>query len=189
VAADSIRRFYADWAGYNRRVAEALGRLSAAQLGLIVNTPRDDGGAWPIWAVAGHTVGARVYWLCSVLGEPGAETTPFTDPTGMGWEDDLATPRSADELVGAYTSTWAVVAASLDRWTIDQLVEPFEIDLGPKRGRRSQSRQSILLRLINHEAFHGGEISLTLGANGLEPIDLWPPSDWYADAPRALREG
>lgn len=184
---DSIRRFYADWAGYNRRVAEALARLSPESLALIVNTPRDGGEAWPIWAVAGHTVGSRVYWLCSVLGEPGAETTPFTDPSGMGWEDDLSTPRSGEDLAGAYASTWAVVAGCLDRWTIDRLVEPLEFDFG--RGPRIHTRQSILLRLINHEAFHAGEISLTLGTNGLEPIDLWPASDWYADAPRTLREG
>jgi uncharacterized damage-inducible protein DinB len=184
---DSIRRFYADWAGYNRRVADVLGGLSADALALIVNTPRDDSQAWPIWAVAGHTVGARVYWVCSVLGEPGAETTPFTDPTGMGWEDDLSTPRSGEELAGAYASTWQVVAAALDRWTPDLLSKELELDFG--RGKRTQSRQSILLRLINHEAFHAGEISLTLGANGLEPIDLWPAADWMADAPRSRREG
>jgi len=33
-------------------------------------------------ATVGHTAAARVYWLCGVLGEPGAETTPFTDPNG-----------------------------------------------------------------------------------------------------------
>ena len=40
------------------------------------------------------------------------------------------------------------------------------------------TRQSVLLRLIFHEAYHVGEMSLTLGANGREPIDLWPAADW-----------
>jgi len=183
----SVRRFYADWAGYNRRVAERIGGLSTEALALLVQSPRDDGKAWPIWAVAGHTVAARVYWLCSVLGEPGADTTPFTDPSGMGWEDDLSTPRSGGEISGAYASTWRVVAASLDRWTPDDLVQQLELDFG--RGVRRHTRQSIVMRLINHEAFHAGEMSLTLGANGLEPIDLWPPADWAADAPVSRREG
>jgi len=183
-ATDSIRPFYADWAGYNRRVAEALGRLTEEDLSLIVTAPRDgDVGPWPIWAVAGHTVGARVYWLCTVLGEPGADSTPFTDPTGFGWEDDLSVVRTRDEVVDAYASTWRVVESCLERWTPAMLGEEI------RRGRQVHTRQSILLRCINHEAYHAGEIGLTLSANGRDPIDLWPSADWAADAPRALREG
>ena len=181
---DSIRPFYADWPGYNRRVAEHLGRLSPEDLALIVPAARDGGvGPWPIWAVAGHTVGARIYWLCHVFGEPGAETTPFTDPSGFGWEDDLTVVRTGAEVVGAYESTWRVIEGVLDRWTPAMLTE------GVQRGSQVHTRQSMLLRLINHEAYHAGEISSTLTAHGRDPIDLWPSHDWAADAPRALREG
>ena len=180
----SIRPFYADWAGYNRRVAEALGRLSADDLALVVPAARDGGvGPWPIWAVAGHTVGSRVFWMCHVWGEPGAEETPFADPSGFGWEDDLAVVRTAEEVVGAYESTWRVVASCLDRWTPDRL------DDEVRRGSSVFTRQSTLLRLLNHEAYHAGEISSTLSAHGLDPIDLWPSADWAGDAPRELREG
>jgi uncharacterized damage-inducible protein DinB len=181
---DSIRPFYADWGGYNRRVGEALGRLTAEDLALVVPAARGEGiGPWPIWAVAGHTMGSRVFWLCHVLGEPGAETTPFTDPSGFGWEDDLSVVRTADEVAGAYQSTWRIVASCLDRWTPAMLEEEV------RRGSSAFTRQSTLLRLINHEAYHAGEISSTLAANGRDPIDLWPSADWAADAPRSLREG
>src|SRR5579862_371101 len=183
-ASGSIRPFYADWAGYNRRVAEALGRLSAEDLALVVPAPRDgDIGPWPIWAVAGHTVGARVYWLCHVLGELGAETTPFTDPSGFGWEDELSVVRTADEVACAYASTWRVVEGCLDRWTPAMLADEV------RRGSQVHTRQSLLLRLINHEAYHAGEIGVTLSSNGRAPIDLWPAADWRSDAPRTLREG
>src|SRR5512134_2138156 len=109
----SISPFYADWRGYNRRMAEHLRSLSAEDLAL---TAGDERG-WPIWAIAAHTVGGRVFWLCHVLGEPGAETTPFTDPTGFGWEDDLAHVRTADEVADAWESTWRVVESCLERWT------------------------------------------------------------------------
>jgi uncharacterized damage-inducible protein DinB len=178
---DSIRPFYADWAGYNRRAAEALGGLSTSDLALIAGFNQ-----WPIWAVAGHTVAARAFWLCHVAGEPGAETTPFTDPTGFGWEDDLSVVRSAEELVGAYESTWRIVAGCLERWTPAMLGE--SIRRQGRAGMSLHTRQSILLRLINHEAYHVGEISLALGANGREPIDLWPPGDWVEGAPAARRE-
>jgi uncharacterized damage-inducible protein DinB len=76
----------------------------------------------------------------------------------------------------------------LDRWTVDTL------DISVRRERPGQptevhTRQSILLRMINHEAYHLGEINLVLGANGREPINPWPSEAWWEDAPRALREG
>ncbi len=77
---------------------------------------------WPIWASTSHIAGARVYWLCHVFEEPGVGTTPFTDPA-LGWEDDLAHPRDAGELVGALRSTWRIVERALETWTPDSLAE------------------------------------------------------------------
>lgn len=180
---DSIRPFYADWAGYNRRTVEAIAGLSADDLALTI--PGSD--HWPVWAVFAHSAGTRVFWLCHVFGEPGAETTPFQDPSGYGWEDDLATPRTAAELVGAYESTWRIVAGCLDRWTPAMLDETFRRE--GRSGTQVHTRQSILLRMINHDAYHLGEVNLTLGANGRETIDPWPAADWLEGAPVALREG
>jgi uncharacterized damage-inducible protein DinB len=185
---DSLRPFYADWAGYNRRTMEGLLRLSDDDLALPVLATRDyETDPWPIWAVAGHSVAMRVFWLCDVFGEPGAELTPFEGAT-PGWEDDLTRPRSATELADAYRSTWQVVEGVLERWTSAMLGEVVQRD---EQGRPSEfhTRQSILLRLINHEAYHLGEINLTLGANGREPIDPWPGMEWREGVPRSVREG
>jgi uncharacterized damage-inducible protein DinB len=180
---ESIRPFYADWAGYNRRTVEGIARLSAEDLALAGTGFTQ----WPIWATFGHAAGTRVFWLCHVFGEPGAETTPFTDPSGMGWEDDLSTPRTAAELVHAYESTWGIVAGCLDRWTPAMLGETFRRE--GSSGLQVHTRQSILLRMINHDAYHLGEVNLILGAHDREPIDPWPSADWLENAPVALREG
>ena len=45
------------------------------------------------------------------------------------------------------------------------------------------------MRMINHEAYHLGEINLILGSNGREPIDPWPGDEWREGVPRSLREG
>jgi len=188
VSPGSIRGFYADWAGYNRRWIEGLRGLTEADLALQVGADRGGGvvDPWPIWAVAGHTAGTRVYWLCGVLGEAGAETTPFGDD-GIGWEDDLSHPRSAEELTGAFESTWRIIARCLDTWTPAMLGETF------RRGRESSiqvhTRQSVLMRMINHDAYHLGEINLALGSNGRTPIDPWPSTDWLESAPVSMREG
>jgi uncharacterized damage-inducible protein DinB len=41
---------------------------------------------------------------------------------------------------------------------------------------QTHTRQSVLMRLLTHDAFHSGEISQILGAHGLPEIDLWRPS-------------
>ena len=35
------------------------------------------------------------------------------------------------------------------------------------------TRQSVLFRLVTHDAYHTGEMSLVLGSHGLGEIDLW----------------
>jgi hypothetical protein len=37
------------------------------------------------------------------------------------------------------------------------------------------TRQSVLTRLVMHDAFHCGEISLLLGTHGLASMDPWEP--------------
>ena len=165
----SIRQFYDRWPQYNRRLAEVVGAMTEEQLAI-----RPSPATWPIWATVGHTVSARVYWLCGIVGEPGADQTPWPDPINdEGWEDDLDHPRSAAELVAAIGSTWAIVDRCLGRWTPEMLDEEVERSYGDLR--QVHSRSSILQRLLTHEAYHCGELSQTLGIAGLPQIDLWRP--------------
>jgi len=164
-----IRPFYDRWPQYNRRLTEIVGSMTDEQLAIRPSPDR-----WPIWATVGHTAGTRVYWLCNVLGEPGAATTPFTDPTALdGWEDDLDHPRSAGELVTALDTTFAIIDRCLDVWTPAMLDEVGERSIGDQL--QLHSRSSIVQRMFSHEAYHCGELSQTLGIHGLPQIDLWRP--------------
>ncbi len=121
-ATEPIRHFYADWTQYRSRLVEAVRDLTDEQLAISAGPEHA-----PIWALAAHCAGARTYWLCGVLGEPGAETTPFPDPFAeLGWEDDLDHPRSAAELVLALETTDAIIERCLDAWTVDMLEVEFE---------------------------------------------------------------
>jgi uncharacterized damage-inducible protein DinB len=164
----SIRRFYDRWPQYNRRLTEVIGSMSDEHLAIRPSSDRD-----PIWATVGHTAAARTYWLCGVVAEPGADSTPWSDPNGDGWEDDLDHPRTATELVWALDSTWAVVEHVLDAWTPDILDDVIERHYGG--ATQLHTRSSILQRLLTHEAYHCGELSQTLGIHGLPQIDLWRP--------------
>src|SRR5256714_15640589 len=88
--AKNVAPFYEGWRFAQERLVERIGELSAEQL-QIAAAPH----LWPIWAIAAHTAGARPYWLCHIFKEPGADRTPFNDPDGEGWEDDLTHPREA----------------------------------------------------------------------------------------------
>ena len=167
---DGLTPFYGDWRIYNGRLIGAIRSLSNEQLKLQA-TP----GQWPIWAIAAHTAGARVYWLCGVFKESGAEITPFIDPlSGIGWEDDESTPRGSEELVGALESSWKIVERCLAQWTPSMLGDEFTRNVGGKT--QVHTRESVLMRLITHDAFHSGEISQIIGMHGIPEIDLWRPS-------------
>jgi uncharacterized damage-inducible protein DinB len=166
-APEPIRRFYADWTQYRSRLLDGVRDLSTEQLAISAGPDHA-----PIWALAAHCAGTRVYWLCGVLGEPGAETTPFPDSlSGLGWEDEPDHPRSGAELAVALESTDAIIERCLDSWTTDMLEVEFERWIGD--ARQLHTRRSVLLRLMSHDAFHSGEISQLLGAQGLPAIDLW----------------
>jgi uncharacterized damage-inducible protein DinB len=162
----SIRQFYDRWPQYNHRLTNIVAGLTEEQLAL---RPAPD--RWPIWATAGHTAAARVYWLCHVLGEPGASTTPWGDPAAEGWEDDLGHTRTTAELSDAFATTFAIVERCLDRWTPEMLGDKFERSLGAER--QVHSRSSVLQRLLTHDAYHIGEISQTLAIHGLAAADIW----------------
>jgi len=178
----SVRAFYADWAGYNRRVVEGVRALPLDALELRV----PDSDHWPVWRIVGHMGRARIWWLCAVFGEAGADATPFNSLNNEEWVA-RGRPASSAALADDYGTSWSVVAGCLDRWAPQSLGEALpEVADGHSE---LHTRQSILLRLITHEAYHVGEINLALGVAGYDPIDLWPGTDWAADAPASLREG
>ena len=111
----SLADLHPDWPQYATRLRDGVKDLTPEQLDLRIGPDHA-----PIWALTAHVAGTRAYWLCGVFEQPGAETTPFTEPlTGPGWEDDLTHPRSGAELAWALDTTWAVIRDVLERWTVD----------------------------------------------------------------------
>ena len=100
------------------------------------------------------------------------------DVSKGGWEDDPSRPHSAAELGEALESTWAIVARTLATWTPESLGQEARRTSGDVV--QLHTRQSVLYRMLTHDAYHSGEIALTLGTHGLGgntgpngPIDLW----------------
>src|SRR5947208_7469519 len=112
-----VATLYPDWAQHAARIRDAVKDLTADDLAITAGPEHA-----PIWALAAHLAGTRVYWLCGVFEEPGADRTPWTSPlTDPGWEDDLSYPRSGEELATALDASWEVIRGCLERWSVDDV--------------------------------------------------------------------
>jgi len=163
----TIRPSFSMWPEYNRRLRDVVAALTDEQLAL-----RASPDHWPMWAIVGHAACQRVFWLCDFAGEPGADTTRFTDAgDNCPGDDDLENVLDAAQLVEALDSTFRIVESCLDTWTLDMLDEVL---------RRPEwdetwvhTRGSVLQRVFSHDVWHAAELSGILGAHSLAQVDLW----------------
>ena len=167
MSSSTIRPAYSKWPEYNRRFRDVIAGLTEEQLAL---RPSDE--RWPMWATVGHAACQRVFWLCDFAGEPGAETTPFTNAGyNCPGDDDLEHVLDADALAGALDSTFRIVGSCLDHWTLDMLDEEI------RRPEWDESwvhlRGAVIQRVFSHDVYHIAEVNEVLGAAGLPQIDLW----------------
>jgi uncharacterized damage-inducible protein DinB len=164
----AIRPAYSLWPEYDRRLREVVSGLTAEQLAIRPSPER-----WPMWATVGHLACQRVFWLCDFAGEPGAETTPFTNAAyDCPGDDDLEHVWSAEALVMALDSTFKIVEGCLDRWTLADLDAEIRHD-GPDADR-THTRGSVIQRVYTHDVYHAAELNEMLGSAGLPLIDLFP---------------
>jgi uncharacterized damage-inducible protein DinB len=163
----SIRPAFSSWPKYNQRLRDAVAPLSSEQLA--AQPARD---RWPLWATIGHLACQRVFWLCDFAGEPGADTTPFTNAAfNCPGDDDLEHVLDATALVNALDSTFRIVENCLDRWTLPMLEEEIR---HPEWGdSRVHTRGFVLERVFSHDVWHAAEINEALGRAGLAQIDIW----------------
>ena len=162
-----IRPAYSKWPDYNQALRTVVGQLTDEQLLLQPSAER-----WPLWATIGHQLCQRVFWLCDFAGEPGADTTRFTNAAyNCPGDDDLENVLSAEQLVEAIDSTFGIVEGCLDRWTLESLDEVL------RRPEWDDSwvhkRGSVIQRVFAHDIYHFAEVNEILGANDLAQIDLF----------------
>jgi len=163
----TIRPAFRVWPEYDRRLREVVAGLTAEQLAI---KPAPD--RWPLWASIGHVACQRVFGLCDVAGESGAETTPFPNAGfDCPGDDDLEHVWSAEALVQALASTFRIVEGCLDRWTPDMLTD--KIPPGDWGGEWTRTRGDMLLRSFAHDVSHITELNEAMGYAGLRQVDLW----------------
>lgn len=156
----TLAPFYAGWANYQRLLVTALAPLTPEQLAAL-DSPQQR----PVWLLAAHVVAARVGWFQGWMGEGDASLAPYDT-----WDEEGEPPRTAAELITGLEATWALIEGCLARWTPAMLDDPFTRQRSS--GPVTRTRQWIIWHVIEHDLHHGGEISLTLSAQGLTGSDL-----------------
>jgi len=167
VTGQTIRPAFRVWPEYDRRLREVVGAMTAEELAIKPSPDR-----WPLWASIGHLACQRVFGLCDVAGEPGAETTAFPNAGfDCPGDDDLEHVWEADALVDALASSFRIIEGCLDRWTLDTLGEEIRID--DWGGEWARTRGDMLARTFAHDVWHITELNEALGVAGLRQVDLW----------------
>lgn len=151
----TLETFYANWEKYQMGLVEAIKPLSSEQLAL-----RAAPNLRSVGELAQHIVATRAGWFHNLMGEGGEEVARLAD------SDLKDAPRSAAEIVKGMETTWQMVKRALDRWTPEDMAYVFR---GQHQGRDyAIAREWVIWHLIEHDVHHGGELSFTLGMNGLK---------------------
>lgn len=154
-----VNTIYGGWHSYQQAVVKAIAPLSDEQLALYVGSELRS-----VQQIARHVIGARARWFYMLMGEGGEA---FKE---MGaWDRSGARARTAEELVSGLQRTWEGMHEAIARWTDEEWQQTWP---GEDDEPKTLTRQWVIWHLIEHDLHHGGEISLTLGAHGIDALAL-----------------
>lgn len=161
------------WENYQQAFVQTIAPLSSEQLALPI-APHH----WSIGQHLAHMLDARVSWFSAWMGEENAAMVHWR----QGWERDEPAVHEAAELVAMFEQSWHVIASALDRWTSADLEQPVFPPASHQEWLRNQgileeepphTRQWIIWHVMEHEIYHGGELSLALGTYGVDSFYTW----------------
>jgi uncharacterized damage-inducible protein DinB len=156
----TARIYYENWGKYQTSLIDALKPLTSEQLALKASSNLRSVGE-----LVRHIALTRAAWFHGALGESGEEIAGIAT---MPWED--SSPQSALELARLLEMTWQFMQARLERWTPEEMAATVK---ATRQGKEyTFTRAYVIWHLIEHDLHHGGEISLTLGMNGLPALKI-----------------
>lgn len=173
----SLISVYSGWDGYQTSLVRAVAPLTSGQLAFRLDPlPRSVG------EIALHIAFGRLDWF-SRMGAPGApelhrEAESLRLPGGEIAPDLTG---NAGEIVGWLERGWAMIEDNMTRWTVDDLQTTYR---HVYRGKAyAISRQWTIWRIMAHDIHHGGQLSILLGAQGIELPELGDNGGHIVEAP------
>lgn len=152
--------FYHGWQDYQAALAKAVAPLTDEQLLL-----RASPAVACVGEIAAHVIGVRARWFYLQFREGGDAFRAY-----CGWDKPEAPLRCASEIVQGLEATWIGIRGAIDRWTPEEWEQtwPGEDETEPA----VITRPWVVWHVIEHDLYHGGQISITLSAHGLPALGL-----------------
>jgi uncharacterized damage-inducible protein DinB len=159
-AQSTLDVIYENWRGYNEKLKKCVTTLTNEQLLL-----QPAAHMWPLGQIVQHIVSVRAGWFSGTLQDGDEVMNGY-----MLWGERDSPERSALDLVRGLDETWAFIESRLQRWTPADCAETFPDEWD---GQTTQvSRSWVIYHVLEHDLHHGSEVSLILGLNGLQPLDI-----------------
>jgi uncharacterized damage-inducible protein DinB len=167
-----LARVYDGWGGYNTSLIHAIEPLTAEQLAF-----RPFEGQRSVGEIARHIALGRIGWFVRMPAPLSVELAAKIEDWAVDRdgnrhikEDSIAISQDAAQLVHWLNASWEMVQATLDQWTVADLEKTyrhtywgtvFEV-----------SRQWTIWRMMAHDIHHGGQLTIMLGMQGIEAMEL-----------------
>ena len=152
---------YENWRGYNEKLGDAITPLTNEQLAL-----QPASHMWPLSQIVQHIISVRAGWFSGTLQENDEVMNVYMEE----WGQRESPERSAAELVRGLDETWSFIEGCLQRWTEGDCAVTFPDEWEGQVYHLSRSW--VIYHVLEHDLHHGGEVSLILGMNGLQSLDL-----------------
>jgi len=159
-AGSTLGVIYENWGRYNRKLRDCVLPLTMEDLSL-----QPAPGMWPLGQILQHVVSVRAGWFSGTLQDDDGAMRQY-----MEWGRRDSPERSPAELARALEETWAFIESRLQRWTPEDCAKTFPDEQDGKI--YEVTRSWVIYHVLEHDLHHGSEVSLILGKNGLQPLDL-----------------
>jgi len=151
---------YENWRGYNGKLQNCITPLTNEQL-LLQPAPL----MWPLGQIVQHIISVRAGWFSGTLQDANDLMNEY-----MLWGQRDSPERTAVELVRGLDKTWTFIESRLQRWTPTDCAKTFPDEWDGQK--YDVSRSWVIYHVMEHDLHHGSEVSLILGMNGLQPLDI-----------------
>jgi uncharacterized damage-inducible protein DinB len=156
----TLEVIYENWRMYNEKLRASIAPLTDEQLVL-----QPAAHMWPLGQLVQHIISVRAGWFSGTLQEEDTAMSNY-----MEWGQRESPARSATDLVRGLDDTWSFIEERLRRWTPEDCTKTFPDEWD---GEVYQvARSWVIYHVLEHDLHHGGEISLILGMNRLEALNL-----------------
>lgn len=182
-ASHSLMSVYEGWGGCQTSLVHAIAPLSPEQMAF-----RPAPHVHSVGEIARHISAGRLNWFLRMHAPGSAELASrisewVQDEHGNRYIVEEALSTEPMELVRGLEDTWRMIEAALTQWSVADLEQTYRHTF---RGKTyAVSRQWTIWRILAHDIHHGGQLSVLLSIQGVDPPDLGQQGGHLTELPLA----